>query len=288
MTALENTGTMLEYYAQSGPMTDPGEYLPLLAELPKDLPGLVRTVQGLMLHVFWADRYGQPLTEARQSEVMLRPVQAMLARLLEIDPRPLSEARPLEHRLVGNCRHFSLLLAAALKAHGVPARARCGFGTYFMPDHFEDHWMTEYWHTGESRWVRVDAQLDAFQQKELGIDFDPLDMPAGRFVVGGAAWRMCRQHAADPDNFGIFDMRGWDFIKNDLLLDVRALNNIELLPWDICGLAAVPYQELSDAQLSLLDRAAALSEQAGVETFAELRAFYAAEEGLQVPNTFLG
>jgi hypothetical protein len=241
----------------------------------------------LILHIFWAERYGQTLSEERQAEVQIRSVREMLSRLLEHDPRPLDEARPLDLRLVGNCRDFSTLLASVLKVHGIPARARCGFGTYFMPDHFEDHWMTEYWSTAQARWVQVDAQLDALQQNVLGIRFDPLDMPAGQFVVGGTAWQMCRSGQADPENFGIFDMRGWDFVKNDLLLDVRALNNIEMLPWDVVGLAAVPYEQLTADQLALLDRAAQLSDQADAESFVELRALYESQEGLQVPQLLL-
>jgi hypothetical protein len=71
------------------------------------------------------------------------------------------------------------------------------------------------------------------------------------------------------------------------LLDVRALNNIELLPWDVVGLAAVPYEQLTADQLALLDRAAQLSDQADAESFVELRALYESQEGLQVPQSLL-
>ena len=47
-------------------------------------------------------------------------------------PRPMrARAGPKsdpERRFVGNCRHFTVLLCAFLRARGVPARARCGFG----------------------------------------------------------------------------------------------------------------------------------------------------------------
>ena len=90
----------------------------------------------------------------------------------------------------------------------VPARARCGFGAYFLPNHYEDHWVAEYWNAAEERWVLVDAQLDEFQRREMQVAFDPLDVPRDQFIVGGAAWKMCRSGVADPDSFGIFDMRG--------------------------------------------------------------------------------
>lgn len=286
MALSEKLETVLSFYTQPGVMSEVGEYLPLFQQLPDDLPSLVRTLQGLVLHVFWAEQYGVQLTDERKAEVGIRKVTNMMARLLELDSRPLTEARPPELRLVGNCRDFSLLLAAMLKVKGIPARARCGFGTYFMPGHYEDHWMTEYWLAAEGRWVRVDAQLDALQQKALNISFDPLDMPEGQFVTGGLAWELCRRGEANPDDFGIFDMKGWDFVKNDLLLDLRSLNGIELLPWDVCGLATIPYVECTTDHLELLDRSALLT-LAGNDSFEALRAIYTANPELQPPAEIL-
>lgn len=287
MTVTDKLDTILAYYAQPGVMTRTEKYLPLLRSLPGDIKSLVRILQGVMLHIFWAERYGVQLSEERKQEVQIRPVEPKLDRIFAIDPRPLTEARPPEQRLIGNCRDYSVLLAAMLQAHGVPARARCGFGTYFLPGHYEDHWMTEYWHAAEGRWVQVDGQLDALQQETLGITFDTLDMPPGQFVLGGQAWQMCRRGEANPDDFGIFDMYGWDFVKNNLLLDVRALNKVELLPWDVCGLATVPMTDLSPEQIALLDRAAELS-LGGNETFAELRALHDENNGFDVPAEWLG
>src|SRR5664279_4966014 len=88
------------YYAQPGPLTDPKNLGDLFKDLPADIPSLVRIVQGLAVHIFWAGRYGLQLTPQREAEVNLRPVTRKLARLLELDPRPLSETRPLDKRLV--------------------------------------------------------------------------------------------------------------------------------------------------------------------------------------------
>lgn len=251
------------YYASPGAMSEPGEYLHQLQELPRDLNALVPALQSLLIHVFWAERYGVILTEDRRAEVQIRAVRPKLARLLELDPRALNEPRPLEKRLVGNCRDFSLLLAAMLKVHGVPARARCGFGTYFMPGHYEDHWMTEYWQADGTapdggRWVQVDAQLDDFQKEILGITFDSLDMPVGQFVLAGEAWQMCWQGKANPDDFGIFEYHGWDFIKGNVLRDLLSLNKIELLPWDDWGIVTAPVESFTQEQMDLIDQVAAL------------------------------
>ena len=96
----------------------------------------------------------------------------MLARITEFDSQPLTIARPLDRKFVGNCRDHSTLLCSILRQQGVPARARCGFGAYFMPNHYEDHWVCEYWNAAQQRWILVDAQLDQLQREALNIPFD--------------------------------------------------------------------------------------------------------------------
>lgn len=274
---------VLAYYAQPAPMTAPGAYASLFAGLPEDVPGLVACVQGLLLHIFWAERYGVRLSEERKGEVQIRPVERKLARMFELDPRPLSEPRPLERRLVGNCRDYSVLLCAMLRHRGVPARARCGFGTYFQPNHYEDHWVVEYWSAAEGRWVMVDAQIDELQRRALSLRFDPLDMPPGRFVTGGEAWQLCRSGRADPDSFGIWDMHGLWFVAGDLVRDLLALCKIEVLPWDGWGLMRGPDDPYSAQELALLDRLAALT-LAPDANLAELRALYTGEPRLRPPE----
>jgi hypothetical protein len=256
-----------------------------LGELPDDLPSLVQVVQGLLIHVFWAERYGLHLNAARQNEVNLRSLSEKFPVLLKLSNAPLTEARPLEKRLVGNCRDFSDFLAALLKHKGIPARARCGFGKYFLPNHYEDHWVTEYWSAAENRWIMVDAQLDEFQQKELKITFDPLNVPSYQFITGGKAWLLCRAGQANPDQFGIFKMRGMGFIRGDLIRDFLALNRIEILPWDAFGLIAKADNQLTEADFALLDSLAgmALSPDA---SFAEIHQLYAQKKELQVPASW--
>jgi hypothetical protein len=208
----------------------------------------------------------------------------MLDCLLALDGRPLSVARPVEARLVGVCRHFTVLLVAMLRSKGVPARARCGFATYFKRDHCDDHWVCEYWSAAAARWTRLDAQLDAVQRAELKADFDPLDVPHDRFITAGEAWVQCRAGKADPAKFGIFAMRGLWFIAGNLVRDVAALNNMEMLPWDVWGAMVRPDEPLQDDQRALFDRLAALTGAPDV-SFAELRTFYEGDERLRVPAT---
>ena len=236
-----------------------------------------------MLHIFWAERYGVNLPEERQAEVQIRSVDHKLARLLELDTDPLAVSRPPERRLVGNCRDFSVMLCAMLRHQGVPVRACCGFGAYFLPNHYEDHWVCEVWNAEQRRWVMVDAQLDAFQREVLDISFDPLDVPPQeQFITGGRAWQMCRSGQADPAQFGIFDMHGLGFVAGDLIRDFLALNKLEILPWDpwggMFGLDETPTAE----HAAELDHVAALT-LAGDVGFAGLCAAYETGPCWQTP-----
>jgi len=273
----------LEYYARPGPMTDPRDQADLFRDLPSEIPALCQVVQGVLLHIFWAERYGVKLSEERKQELNIRPVAQRLARIREVNRLPLVIPRQVEERQVGNCHDFSTLLCAMLRHQGVPARARCGFGRYFVPEHYEDHWVCEYWKADERRWVVVDPQLDALQRKVLQINFDPCDMPPGQFLPGGNAWQVCRSGQADPDHFGISDMHGLWFVRGDLLRDLASLNKMELLPWDCWGLIEGEDKNLSADDMALLDRVAALT-LADNSAFAEMRPLYESDERLRVPS----
>jgi hypothetical protein len=255
----------LKYYTQQGTMSDPGEYGWLFEGLPVSLAEVVRVVQESTVHVFWAERYGLKLSPEREAEVQLRSMRRRLQRMLEIDPRPLTQPRPLEKKLVGNCRDFTLFLVSLLRHQGVPARARCGFGAYFLPGHYEDHWACELWDAEKQRWVLVDAQLDAFQCAALKVSFDPLDVPR------------------DQESFGIFDMHGLGFVRGDFVRDVAALNKVELLPWDCWGI--IEKERLDDPDdLALLDELAVLT--AGdVPELARVQARYNADARLRMDGT---
>lgn len=281
---MHRTITPLTYYATPGLMTQPGEYATLFEHLPQDISALCHVVQGIMLHIFWAEQYGCQLPESRKSEVQLRSVADKLAHIVDLDQRRLTEIRSLDKRLVGNCRDFSVMLTAMLRHQSVPARARCGFARYFIPDHYEDHWVCEYWHKNQERWVLVDAQLDEFQCEKLSIPFDPLDVPRNQFLVGGKAWQMCRDGQADPNKFGIFDMHGLWFVRGDLVRDVASLNKIELLPWDGWGIIEARDEELSEDDLSFLDRIAELTGD-DVPKVDKVRLLYEDDVRLRVPGT---
>lgn len=275
----------LAYFSGQGPMSDPGDYAYLFADLPTSVLDLVKLVQGITIHVFWAERYGLKVPAERMGELQLRTMQRRLGRTIELDSRSLNQFRPFEKKLLGNCRDHSLFLASLLRHQGIPARARCGFGAYFLPDHFEDHWVTEYWNKEKNRWVMVDSQLDDLQCEVLRIDFDRLDVPRDQFIVAGKAWQMCRSGEQDADKFGIFDMHGLGFVRGNLVRDVASLNKMELLPWDCWGV--ILNEQLDNPEdLFALDQVAALT--AGdVPDFEAVRSCYENDPRFQVNDTLL-
>lgn len=277
--------SILKYFTQHGRISDPGAYAPLFDNLPPSMPELVKLVQGITIHVFWMERYGFKAPPERMDELQLRTMEKRLVRTVEIDPRPLTEPRPVDKKLLGNCRDHSLLLTAMLRHQGIPARARCGFGAYFMPDHFEDHWVVEYWNLEQSRWLMVDAQLDELQCDMLKIPFNPLNVPRDQFIVGGKAWQMCRSGEQDPDKFGIFNMKGLGFVRGNLVRDVASLNKMELLPWDCWGV--ILKESLDDSEdLALLDKVAALTAN-DVPNFEAVRAHYETDSRLNMNGSLL-
>jgi Transglutaminase-like superfamily len=274
---------ILDFYTQTAVMTSPGNHAQAFAGLPGDVSCLAPIVQGLLLHEHLAPAYGETLSDERRSQVHTRPTQEILDHLLAPDGLPLTAARPVETRHIGNCRHFSLLVVAMLRDKGVPARARCGFGAYFDPDHYVDHWVCEYWNAEQERWILADAQIDETQQAIFHTDFDLMDVPRDKFLIAGDAWTKCRAGEADPDKFGIMDMHGLWFIAGNVLRDFAALNNMEMLPWDVWGGMVMPNQEPQGELLELYDQLAAIT-LAPDPNFAELRARYENDDRLHVPK----
>ena len=274
----------LHHYATHGPITEPGEYGALFNGLPEDVHSSCRVTQGLLLHYGWTERYGVQLTKERfDRDAHLRKVSKQLKRIMELSSAPLSEERAPEDRLLGCCRDFSTLLTAILRHRGVPARARCGFATYFTPDHFEDHWVCQYWKAEENRWVIVDAQLDSLQRSVLGTAFDTTDIPEGLFLPAGRGWQMCRAGKADPETFGFGKWHGMWFIRGNLIRDLLSLNKIEPLAWDAWGL--MPKYEAQDVpseQIELLDNIASVTQGAAPD-LSRAQSIYEKEETLHAP-----
>jgi len=141
----------LTYYAEHSPFTDPGRQSGLLNDLPRDVAGLCRVVQGLVVHYRLGHLFDLEIPEERLPEIDTRYAESMLTRIVELQDSSLAEERPPEKRLVGCCRDFTVLFVTMARHLGIPARARVGFADYFVPDYNVDHEVAEVWDAGERR-----------------------------------------------------------------------------------------------------------------------------------------
>jgi hypothetical protein len=249
----------LEFYRRHSPLTDPGEYRPLLASLPADVAALGAVVRGIMVHrdeTSWL--HGFDLPTQRRDEANTRWTRAILAYVGDLRERPAPQ------RFAGTCRDFSILLCALLRETGVPARLRAGFAGYFTDDFFDDHWVVEHW-SDTYGWRLADAQLAGGVVEAYRADVNPLDVPRDAFLVGGRAWQDCRRGDRDPGRFGVATagLTGMWEIQGNVVRDLAALAKVETLPWDSWGIIGRHFDDLADDDHELLDRAAAVSAAGG-------------------------
>ena len=214
----------LDYYRSPGPLTELDDAQRVLVDaLPADPVQLCAAAQGLLVLP------GAELSPRRLEERNTRSAQKILHAALSRDGGELGAGRPLKARVTGTCRHFAVLSCAFLRARSIPARARCGFETYFRPGRNNDHWVTEHW-DGE-RWVRIDSEILGF-----GVVDHPEDLAEGLFLSGAEAWTAYRS-GADEMTFGVHGTENWGAaeIVGNAIRDLAALNKVEMLPWDEWG-----------------------------------------------------
>jgi hypothetical protein len=250
------------FYKDVSEFTDSSTHSLKIEELPDDIEQLCKFVQNILIHSYWIDKYDCQIEESvKFTEMQTRYAKEILDLAVLKSQKPLGEKREAKDRIVSICRDFSLILCSILRTKGIPSRTRCGFATYLTPDHFEDHWICEYWNDDEARWVMVDAQLDHVHLKTLNIDFDPCDVPSSKFIYAGEAWSLCRLGNVPPEKFGIFNLTGLPFIKGNLIRDLYSLNKFELLGWDTgWGILKDYISPIENAEeMNLLDQLAILS-----------------------------
>jgi hypothetical protein len=225
----------IDFYATPGPLTElAADQTELIRRLALDPRGLCRVAQGLLISP--SDATGAGLSEPRMAERNTRPANALLQRVLELDgDTPLDHPRPAERRVVGTCRHFAVMATAFLRACRIPARARCGFATYFVPQKKVDHWVVEHWSSEDPRWIRIDPE---YLDRATPHSARPDDLRPGEFLTAGEAWQLVRSGREDPADFGVFGTENWGpgEVRGNAMRDLASLaGKIEMLPWDEWG-----------------------------------------------------
>jgi hypothetical protein len=217
-------------YSDHSPYSNPGNHSGYFSELSTDPTELHRFVCSAVVHY----RAGGPqLTEAQKAD----PDRRWLTSILDAAEMraPLDGPRTQAQQVAGCCRDHTLLALGVLRTHGVPARSRIGFATYFTPGWHADHVVGERWDGG--RWVRFDPELD-----QEDFDFDVDDMPTGPgspFPTAAESWLAIRAGTVDPGTFGVTPdlphLHGKDFVRYYVLLEVAHRHRDELLLWDMWG-----------------------------------------------------
>ena len=256
------------------------ELAPQLADLPTDAIELCRVAQSLVLSPEGANALG--LSEDRVAEKSIRSANEILTTLVALDPTHLVATRRLEHRVVGTCRHFTIMSCALLRYRGIAARARCGFATYFVPGKYVDHWIVECRDPSGTRWVRIDSEMLG-----LPVVTAPEDLAPGEFLTGGEAWRWCRDGGVDPMSFGVHGVaHAWGIgeIRGNAIRDLAALNKLEMLPWDEWGRMDASYRGETGPDFdALIDTVAATC---ASDDPTAIRALFATED-LSVPQSMI-
>ncbi|MFI7640697.1 transglutaminase-like domain-containing protein [Nonomuraea sp. NPDC049400] len=285
------TPDVATFYATHSSFSTPGALSALYTDLPPDPARLARIARDLMIHRWEGGNYGYDIPPERlHNDAETRNIDDILAVVVERDGAPLTRPRDLGDRFVGTCRDFALLFCSFLRHRGVPARVRYGFAGYFGRDGFHhDHLIGEYWDERRG-WCLADPQLtDPVIAGPLGVDFDPVDIPRGRFLDAGTAWRMIRAGEADPATFGLGlpdgIMSGESFVAANLLFDIATLNKVEPLVWDVWGAIADLDHGITESDRELYDRIAKVT--AGEGDFAAARKTYLQEDRLRMPRTVL-
>jgi hypothetical protein len=293
----------LSFYSASGEITDINKHDSLLKRIPDDIRAVFQVVQGLIVHDMWLKRYGLEINERQMWSGKFIDMNRLLEKILELNSMPLSIPRGPEQRVIACCREFATLMCAILRHKHIPARSRCGFAAYFDGSgKYDDHWICEYWSDKAKRWVKVDPQLDPFQQWAVSMQGNPLDLTDKEFVSAAKAWTGCRTKRLDPTNFGISvdpklfgleSLSGSWFIRGNLLRDFASMNKVETSPylayvarqgsWKPWRLVGIADEYLSAEEYDLLDTIAEILLRED-ECFKTATALYNENEALRPPH----
>jgi hypothetical protein len=253
----------------------------LQRDLPTDIGQLGRLVKQQVIHsmVLSTAREGAELNPVygniravpwyRQSEDDYFPTAAaMLAELYRRDSRGFVSDRTVEDKLIVTCRFVAILMASILKTRGIPARVRAGFAPYIRPDGMEDHWITQYWHAPEERWITIDADTSLESRP-----FDPFDMPLDTFCFGAKAWLSVREGCQDANLYAMNGMSGLESLATHVFFDFHCLMNNEIIYLHTPVFIAIDFNTVEEEKLRAIDALARLMEQPD-ENFAQLRTMW--------------
>jgi hypothetical protein len=273
---------LFDYYRTFSQFTYPGLYQEnLQRDLPTDIGQAGRLVKQQVIHSLSlsASREGVQTNPAygnirevpwyRQGEDDYFPTAvAMLAELYRRDPRGFVPDRAVENKLIITCRAVAILMATILKTRGIPTRVRAGYAPYIRSDRMETHWITQYRHTPEKRWITIDADTSLENRP-----FDPFDMPPETFHFGANAWLAVREGRQDASLFIEDGRSALENLARLLFFDFHALMNNEVTYTQVPIFIAIDFNTVEEEKLQEIDALACLLQQPD-ENFAQLQTLW--------------
>lgn len=274
----------LDFYRQQSVFTDPGEFAALWDTVPATIEEMKAAITPLLFHYRGDGDYAENgIAAERIEEVNLRYTADMLACVNAIKPIVTGENRQPDERMVGCCRDWALLLVSLAKHHGFAARSRVGFSNYFMDGWWIDHTIAEIWDEMEQRWRLVDAELHEPWTLASGPPVNPVDISRNIFLPGLDAWREVRAGRLDSAKFVVHpdineaDLRDIPYLWHNTVHDLAALNNHEMILWDVWG---IDLETVNGTGAALLDEVAA------TETLVQRQRFFQRDE-FRIPERLL-
>lgn len=237
---------ILDHYLEFGVYTYPGLYKQkLIKDLPDDIREIGLLVRKTTLHRTTLEagnigtnadlRFGDMTKVSwwkQPEDDILVTAAAMLAEIYHRDEKGFTLDRTPDNKIIVTCRFDAILMASILKSKGIPTRCRSGHASYFYGDNQDgkriswDHWLNEYWSEKENRWITIDADGSL----SLAENFDPYDVPAGKFDFPANSWINIRAGKDNPDRFhnaGGFE--GSIVVLWALFQDFHSIMNDEIL-----------------------------------------------------------
>ena len=273
-----------DHYRAFSQFTYPGLYQEnLQRDLPGDIGQVGRLVKQQVIHsvVLSTGREGVQINPVygniyevpwyRQGEDDYFPTAtAILAELYHRDPRGFVSDRAVENKLILTCRFVAILMASILKARGIPARVRAGYAPYIRPDSdtVEVHWITQYWHAPEERWITIDADTSLEHRP-----FDPFDMPPDTFGFAANTWLAVREGRQDAQAYAVYGVSALENLATQLFFDFHCLMNNEITYTQTPVFIAIDFNMVDEEKLQTIDALARLMQQPD-ENFAQLQTIW--------------
>jgi len=276
----QTANTVLDFYRQYSPFTDPGEYKYLYKNLPDSLPELCNLIRSQFIHPYAElPRYRELIPKERWNESIKYPtVNSVLKGLLSYDSRGLVKDRKPEDRLILICRQNAILLASILKYRGIPARIRGGHATYLIPNFHTSHIICEVWNENDKRWMLVDPSMDM------------IDFCREKFDFSNESWQKMQKEEIDPNLYGI-PGRGTGLVSivAAFCTDLASILGTEYPIYQYAPILDYAFQnnnQLTSKHIETLNRISELMKSIDADNLSKLREIYNNTPEIQITKTF--